>query len=280
VTAKATSQTICTSLLGTALGVGLAAAAGQSPAAALPCFAALAGLHVWSGWRSAGAVPLATLNPSRAAALAERHLAAQQRRQQQRQQQQQQGGACTCTFTSTSTSTSTSRCTCTLRACAPLPTPAQLAPHDPVLPARGRWLAVGASLAALAARQPRRLAALLPLYRAQRHILIPVPGVNAGADVYHVVLHEGATAADALLGVLQAAAWRAAEAKAEAAGGPGSRGGSGGGVGCDDAQVVEAAGAALRRAQAELAPFLHALQAAGWDAGRVVLEASRRRAAW
>lgn len=65
ITAKATSQTICTSLIGTALGAGFAASIGQSPYLALSLSSIVASVHVYAGYRSVRCVPLATLNACR-----------------------------------------------------------------------------------------------------------------------------------------------------------------------------------------------------------------------
>jgi hypothetical protein len=254
VTAKATSQTICTSLLGTSLGVGLAAAVGQSPGAALGCYAALAATHMWSGYQSARSVPLATLNPSRAAALAERHAARAaraahgQRRcpgpqlagTQQQQADGQRFGR---------------------PAPLPLPTPAELAPHDPFFHGSSAWLRVGSRLQALAAQDPARAGALLPLYRHRRHIVLPDPG-----GAMHVVLHERADARDALLAVLQAALWRRCRARRS--------------TDADSGWGVGGCAEALEAADEEAEEFVAGLASAGWDTQRVVLEATRRRAVW
>ena len=173
VTAKATSQTICTSLLGTSVGLGLAAAVGQGAGAAFACYAALAAVHLWSGYKSVQCVPLTTLNPSRLEILAQATIA--------------QGGGSGSALQ--------------------LPTPAELAGQDAVL--RRAGLVVGSSLASVVAWQPHLSAALLPLYQSRMHILLPDPSSGA----MHLVLHQAAGAADAATAALQAAAWRAAAAE-------------------------------------------------------------------
>lgn len=74
VTAKATSQTICTSLLGTSAGLAVASWIGQSAELALLWYGGFAAVHLWSGYHSARSVPLSTLNPSRLMLLAQRSL--------------------------------------------------------------------------------------------------------------------------------------------------------------------------------------------------------------
>lgn len=274
VTAKATSQTICTSLLGTTAGVALAAAIGQSAGSALACYAALSAVHMWSGYRSAACVPLSTLNPSRTLLLAQLFLEQQQQQREAHPEQQSEKERQDCGQLSSSEAP---------RASYPrhiLPTPAELAPRDGLLHQSGpRWLCVGTTLSTLAASHPtpQALAALLPLYRRQRHILVP------GRDGrLHLVLHEEAATADAALAVLQALLWR--QSAAPHANGVKGEGGSavqGAGEINASGRVLEGqAQAALQRAQQLVDPFLDELQRAGWDTARVVLESTRRRASW
>lgn len=143
VTAKATSQTICTSLVGTAAGIAVASSIGHSPGLALGSYAVIAALHMYSGWRSVQSVPLATLNPARLQLLVARFLLlgggsppqqAQQRQQDQQQQQaqdQQQQSK--------------------------LPSPAEVAALEPILPAAWRQSGWVYHLCGCAAR--RRLSA-------------------------------------------------------------------------------------------------------------------------
>ena len=65
ITAKATSQTIATSLVGTVIGASLTKFADQDPTTTIACFAALATVHLFSAHRGVQQVPLATLNNCR-----------------------------------------------------------------------------------------------------------------------------------------------------------------------------------------------------------------------
>lgn len=226
ITAKATSQTICTSIVGTSVGLALAAAIQQSASAGLTCYAALAAVHMWTGYQSARSVPLATLNPSRLALLAEAIVQGSQK----------------------------------------LPTPAQLASDDPVLPRNNPstlTLVVGSSLRQLAGQNPELIAELLPIYRERKHMLIP-----GGQGKMHLVLHETATAKDAIAAALQAAAWLQTDSSKESS------------TGGDGSTAAGTAVAALRRGDALTPGALRMLREAGWDVERIVLEARRRRAEW
>jgi len=74
ITAKATSQTIFVSLLGTWVGLGLAAYIQQQVALAGAVCASFSILHIYSSYKSARNAPLRSLNPSRVKQLAQ-HLA-------------------------------------------------------------------------------------------------------------------------------------------------------------------------------------------------------------
>eukprot|EP00890_Picochlorum_soloecismus_P005142 jgi/Picsp_1/5629/NSC_02988-R1_duf647 family protein len=74
ITAKATSQTIFVSLLGTWVGLGLAAYIQQQVAFAGAVCVSFSLLHMYSSYKSARKVPLRSLNPSRVKVLAQ-HLA-------------------------------------------------------------------------------------------------------------------------------------------------------------------------------------------------------------
>jgi hypothetical protein len=70
ITAKATSQTIFVTLLGTWVGLGLAACIEQQVAFAGAACASLSLLHMYSSYKSARNAPLRSLNPSRVKLLA------------------------------------------------------------------------------------------------------------------------------------------------------------------------------------------------------------------
>ena len=75
VTAKATSQTISSFVVGNSLGMGLASAVGQDVALAYAAFGLCTALHLGSAWRCLAHVPLATLNQSRLQLLAREYAA-------------------------------------------------------------------------------------------------------------------------------------------------------------------------------------------------------------
>ena len=70
ITAKATSQTICTSLLGTWIGLGVASFVHQDVGLASIAYGILGSMHVLSAYKSATTVPLRTLNESRISLIA------------------------------------------------------------------------------------------------------------------------------------------------------------------------------------------------------------------
>jgi hypothetical protein len=70
ITAKATSQTICTSLLGTWVGLGVASLVHQDVGLASMAYGMLGSMHVLSAYKSATTVPLRTLNESRISLIA------------------------------------------------------------------------------------------------------------------------------------------------------------------------------------------------------------------
>jgi len=254
ITAKATSQMICTSIVGTSIGLALASVIHQSTGAAFGCYAVLAALHLWTGYESAKTVPLATLNPSRLGALA----------------------------------------LITVRAGAGLgatpkrvrlPSPSELAKHDPILPRTIRRqkkgtstdtevvLVLGSKLSALAEQHSMLVASLLPLYRNRRHILFPDLGGRM-----HLILHEDATFGDSIVAALQAAAWKDSDHWNNCAlqlkvGQPYDEKSA--------RRLVEQADAGLRRADRMAPGMIEELQAAGWDTRKVVFEAMHgRRARW
>ena len=135
-TAKATSQTICTSLIGTAIGMGIAASIEQSVGLAFAWYSVLGMLHMWTSVQSAHSVPLATLNPSRL------HLLAN----------------------------------AVLDGAEVLDSPAELAKKDEIFPhlrKKDPIMVVGILLRNLASQQPELIASLLPLYRNKKYILLP-----------------------------------------------------------------------------------------------------------
>ena len=220
--------------------MALASQVGQSVGLALACYAALAGAHMWAGYRAVRIVPLATLNPSRLELLIARFLAAQraQRAQQaqQAQQQQQQEAA-----------VGDGQPAGAAAAVVALPTPAELAGRDPIL--HTPWLHIGAPLRRLVARHGAQLGSILQQQQQRQlaeeqaagqaggsgaaapaplHLLLPDSGSGGGM---HLLLHERAESADCILGFLHAylvhSAWLDSSGGSDGSSGPSSGGGGG-----------------------------------------------------
>lgn len=62
---QATSQTICTSMLGTSAGIALASVIGQETHLALLSYVSMSSVHLYSAYRTVKCIPLASLNPTR-----------------------------------------------------------------------------------------------------------------------------------------------------------------------------------------------------------------------
>jgi Vitamin B6 photo-protection and homoeostasis len=258
ITAKATSQTICTSLIGTAAGMAIAASIEQSVGLCFGFYSALAAVHMYTAVESARSVPLNTLNPSRLKKLAAMVVGFEDRK----------------------------RLLPLL-----LPTPSELAVEDRIFPGlldritagkEGGYynknsisklpleLVVGTSLQKLASTEPATIAALLPLYKDKKYILI--------LDKYnkmHLVLHEEAKTVDAVTAVLQATAWNQHKNQQR-----NQRQTS-----FEDSYLnidilQQEAEKAMNLAE-KLAPrMVDALKIAGWDVQGVVIEPRKRRATW
>ncbi|KAL4428447.1 hypothetical protein ABPG75_002536 [Micractinium tetrahymenae] len=186
ISAKATSQTIFSSVLGTAAGVTLASQLEQSVGLALYCYAALASLHMYTGYQAVRCVPIATLNPSRLELLVQQYLeqlqegqqapqqaAGQQQPQQGQQAQQSQhhikwspghaapseawpaGGQQQQPAASSFSDSTGAAGAAAVR----LPTPAELAAVDPVF--HRPWVCVGTPLQQLVRLHGSRLGQLL-----------------------------------------------------------------------------------------------------------------------
>ncbi|KAL6770796.1 hypothetical protein ACKKBF_B32710 [Auxenochlorella protothecoides x Auxenochlorella symbiontica] len=255
-TAKATSQTIAASLAGTAAGVALAAGVGQSLAPAAAAYAALAALHMLSGVRSVRSVPLATLNPSRVHALGRAFLDG--------------GGAAAAAADEVDGGLAALGDGAVVPAdprpdaraaprVVPLPSPARLAPCDPLRERAATAVPVGVPRKALLALSPAASRALVGEYAGGLHAL--VEGWSEGRRVQRLLLHEEANAADALLGCLHACVARNMAERMETN------------------QHLPAA-TTLRIARRAFPSFRASLVAAGWDVERLKLESIRQRAVW
>jgi hypothetical protein len=241
ITAKATSQTICTSLAGTLIGMGAASLVGQSLPAAAACFSSFAAFHIWTAIKSARVVQLATLNPSRLTMLAEMFV----------NQRIVDGDRPPCRLSTSQHSTPTV-----------LPSPADLAKVDDIIPTRWQ-ITFKQSLKSLVQswkmHSKLSIAHFLSVYRCKRHILF-----YANKRI-HIILHEAASLRDCMVAVLQAVVW---QQKVLSASDP---------VLWQDTSIAKSS---LIQAEAMHEDFESALKAAGWDANGMVLEGERHRAVW
>ena len=249
ITAKATSQTICTSLAGTMIGMGIASMVGQSIPSAVACFSGFAAIHIWTAVKSAQIVPLATLNPSRLTVLAEIFL---------KQHNVVESSANGSSTSGGSTSTLTL-----------LPSPPNLARMDSILSTK--WLISFNQplngVVSFCQRHSLHLADYLSLYRHKRHILFH------SNKRMHVILHEDASVRDSIIAVLQAVVWHHYGEILSA---------SEVGVTINPPNPqFDCAKRSLIQADAMFEEFVKALKEAGWDADGIVLEGKRHhRAVW
>jgi hypothetical protein len=174
ITAKATSQTICTSLIGTTLGAGIASAIGQSPEAAVACFFVVAGVHLYSGYKSVRTVPLSTLNATRL-----EHLIINDYLQ---------------SYTDKNSSHNNSRRRMT--------TPVEMAGIEPIFIHNNKSssdVRIGTSLELLGSTCPDRLVKAMEVYGREKYLIIQEEGEGV-----HLVFHVDANVKDCLLGYLNA----------------------------------------------------------------------------
>lgn len=267
-------------------------------------------------------MPLATLNPSRLELLIQRYLAAVEQQAQREQQQQEAGGAAEAQEQQQPDGTAEPRRQpwCMAYGQGPLhqqqqqqaaalgrqvrlagvslPTPSELAPHDPVF--HVPWLHVGTPLAKLVRRHGPHLAEVVqrqqrleerqraqqaqeaqqtddPPGPQQLHLLVP-----DGAGGMHLLLHEQAESADCILGFLHAYLVQECCSCSGGSGGCGSAGAAAEQqpAGAAAGPTPEQLAYSLEQARQLLPGLLAALEAAGWDDQKVVLEAKRRRVSW
>ena len=268
ITSKATSQTIFTSLIGTGVGMSIAAAIQQSIGLAFFWYAVLGAVHMYSSVQSAQSVPLNTLNPSRLDVLVRRVIMSNNNKSSS-----SSGGGGGGVKTK-------------------LPTPSQLAAEDAVFP-NLRWrssttnrcvdVVVGSSLQRLTAEQPQLVAALLPMYRQRKYILLPgrvTVTSSSSSSRFHLILHESARTEDAVCALLQAHLW-AQENKKEISNSSASSAASTIAIINDEKEDERMAHDALEAAKKMAPGMVQDLAAAGWDVQGVVLEPRRgRRATW
>jgi hypothetical protein len=175
ITAKATSQTICTSLIGTTLGAGIASAIGQSPEAAVACFSVVAGVHLYSGYKSVRTVPLSTLNATRLD-----HLIINDYLQ---------------TNTDNSSDNNSTRS---------MTTPVEMAGIEPIFGfihnnKASSGVRIGTSLELLGSTCPDRVVKAMEVYGREKYLIIKEEGRGV-----HLVFHVDANVKDCLLGYLNA----------------------------------------------------------------------------
>lgn len=179
ITAKATSQTICTSLIGTTLGAGIASVIGQSPEAAVACFSAVAGVHLYSGYKSVRTVPLSTLNATRLD-----HLIINDYLQNDNNNRRSM-----------------------------MTTPVEMAGIEPIFTfinnnndnniKTSSSIQIGTSLEVLVSTCPDRLVEAMEVYGREKYLIIVKEGGGTRKGV-HLVFHLDASVRDCLLGYLNA----------------------------------------------------------------------------
>ncbi|KAL4527934.1 hypothetical protein Ndes2437B_g00062 [Nannochloris sp. 'desiccata'] len=294
VTAKATSQTICTSLLGTAAGMAIAASIEQSVGLCFTWYSALAAVHMYTAVESAQVVPLKTLNPSRLKKLAELVVL-----------DSEIGGVNSGGDSSSISSSSRGDISISRKEMESafllnkkVPTPAEFAIEDRIFPfsfgkqlttatnnskrsentissssKRPLELVVGTSLQKLANTDRVAVAALLPLYKNEKFIL-----VLDKHNKMHLVLHEEAQTVDAVIAVLQATAWNEVRQQHQQREQEWEQNSIGNSLSIETMQ--REAQAALTMAEKLGPSMVDALKLAGWDVQGVVIEPQRRRATW
>lgn len=289
-------------------GVALASQVGQSVGLALGCYASLAAFHLYTGYLAVRCVPLATLNPSRLELLIRLYLSQQQPRQDEQQEpvaagQVAQPAAAAAAAPPPVASAARFQKQAAAGVAA-LPTPAELAGADPVF--HQPVVCIGTPLRKLVQQHGDQLGQILqqqghhqqqqmqqtqqrqqrdegsPPPTAQLHLLVP-----AGERI-HLLLHEQAEAADCILGFLHAYLVLHGGSSTHSSGsGPAVKQEQGAAVPAHAATSSSSGGDpaasmhhSLALARRLLPGLLAALEAAGWDDQKVVLEAKRRRVTW
>jgi len=305
ITAKATSQTICTSLIGTAVGMAIAASIEQSVGLCFTWYSALAAVHMYTAVESAKSVPLKTLNPSRLKKLAELVVLDFEMAGFSSKDGFSSGLDSSNSGRDSSSEASTATTTTGYKEAESalfldnflnnkLPTPAELAVEDRIFPPFlnriTAWipitrnqnsnankvpleLVVGTSLQKLASRDPTVVAAMLPLYKNKKFILIPDKHYTM-----HLVIHEKAQTVDAVTAVLQATVWNELRQQRKQNGTRQEK------SSFENSLPIEfmqrEAQEALAVADSIGAHMVDALKRAEWDVHGVVIEPRRRRATW
>ncbi|KAL4523462.1 hypothetical protein Ndes2437A_g00062 [Nannochloris sp. 'desiccata'] len=270
VTAKATSQTICTSLLGTAAGMAIAASIEQSVGLCFTWYSALAAVHMYTAVESAQVVPLKTLNPSRLKKLAELVVL-----------DSEIGGVNSGGDSSSISSSSRGDISISRKE---MESAFLLNKKQQIIAKRSEntisssskrplELVVGTSLQKLANTDRVAVAALLPLYKNEKFIL-----VLDKHNKMHLVLHEEAQTVDAVIAVLQATAWNEVRQQHQQREQEWEQNSIGNSLSIETMQ--REAQAALTMAEKLGPSMVDALKLAGWDVQGVVIEPQRRRATW
>lgn len=245
ITAKSTSQYICTSIMGSVAGIAISSQVGSDATAALVVSGALAAANAFITFATIRSVPLSNLNPTRMQLLADHYLKANA-----------EGHT---------------------RSAVPLPRPSQLCASDPVLHASALALdhrfepaiEVNTPLSQLLHPNLERVAAkvsrLLALHRDARHLLMR-DGRRRDARL-HVILHEDATPSDAVVAMMHAVLLRREVKKAAQA------------VLTleEELQLIRTTLAtALRHRE----PLIASIREARWNMDRVCIETRASRAVW
>lgn len=272
ITAKATSQTICSSLIGTGFGLGIAAYIGQSSSLALFCFSGIAFVHLWTSWKSVKTVPLSTLNPTRLWLLAQDFVNKSTRED-----------------TAAFKSFAKSRSSGDLKFKA-FRTPADLCSQDPIIPylSKDTRLIFGANLAKLVSlhsdsvRIAFRAMQKIPEYNKSRYLIIPDDTISPNS--FFIILHTKASSADILQAALQASYWKNISSR-------------GYGSSSNTNPIPENINTkaemtkkfeetfgmvkmSLMEAERSLDGFMQKLQECGWKTEQAVVEVVKQRATW
>ncbi|KAG1675383.1 hypothetical protein FOA52_012302 [Chlamydomonas sp. UWO 241] len=277
ITAKSTSQWIFASLFGTAIGASMCTTVGQNVPVAMACYSLLAGITIYSAYKTCKNVPLPTLNNTRLQLLAQlflgrvREAAAAKSRSQRRQgytSWDKDGGGGDDAIDDSQIEYDRSF---DEELAHKIPSPVMLASDEPLaLIAKALnddrlmnpRIFVGGSLYETVAGDPELLIVLLATFKYSHYMVLPSTGF------IHVVLHEAADQRDICQAYLHACILRTRTRQ---------------GVRLHAGEMAElriALQDSLLAAERLTTPFMNALSECGWRTEKVVVEAVRRRARW
>eukprot|EP00884_Botryococcus_braunii_P000188 jgi/Botrbrau1/1016/Bobra.114_1s0054.1 len=242
ITAKATSQTICTSLLGTAAGITLCSAIGQNVGWALGAYVTLAAIHLSTAYQCVKGIPLASLNPTRLQLLTDAFISAKLEQATRMPDQAMERGVS-------------------------LPDPSDIALQEPAIcfPSLTRdprfvpRIQVGGPVTRLSSLEPSVLASVIALFKGEKHVVLPCNGR------LEILLRRDASSQDALLAYLQACLMKHYMRQEGTAG---------------EKLELQMLGETLGQARQWFPQFREALEHAGWATDKVTVEARKHRAVW